>query len=215
MSGGFYNVLGVSRTASRETIKLAYLRLAKELHPDVNKSPSAPRNFQRVREAYEVLSDARQRRDHDSELGIRDTAGRAGPASSSASSSAGASAGASARSPFGQSSYAQWSARGQTHGARWGPGARQAQWQAEEDYSRVHERYREAFDQERYKNSLTMTFFRCMPLLAPIWGILLVFSLRQKQPQQGAGSMTFDRAGRAYYSDAYGNAVRLKDFDRQ
>eukprot|EP00425_Heterocapsa_triquetra_P032889 CAMPEP_0195115772 /NCGR_PEP_ID=MMETSP0448-20130528/110023_1 /TAXON_ID=66468 /ORGANISM="Heterocapsa triquestra, Strain CCMP 448" /LENGTH=63 /DNA_ID=CAMNT_0040152899 /DNA_START=42 /DNA_END=230 /DNA_ORIENTATION=+ len=63
MSGGLYAVLGVSRSASRESIRLAYLRLAKQLHPDINKADEAAKKFQRVAEAYEVLSDDVKRRE--------------------------------------------------------------------------------------------------------------------------------------------------------
>jgi len=63
-----YQALGVSRSASKDTIRLAYLRLAKRLHPDVNKAPGADQNFQKVREAYEVLYDENRRREYDRQL---------------------------------------------------------------------------------------------------------------------------------------------------
>ncbi len=56
-----YDVLGVARTASRETIKEAYRRLAVRYHPDRNKSPDAEEKFQEVSQAYLVLSDAEKR----------------------------------------------------------------------------------------------------------------------------------------------------------
>ena len=53
----YYEVLGVSKDASLNDIKLAFRRLAKKYHPDVNKAPDAKEKFQEVQEAYEVLSD--------------------------------------------------------------------------------------------------------------------------------------------------------------
>src|SRR4051794_21083935 len=61
----FYADLGVSRTASQEEIQRAYRRLARELHPDVNKSPGAEERFKDVSEAYSVLSDPAQRGRYD------------------------------------------------------------------------------------------------------------------------------------------------------
>jgi curved DNA-binding protein len=61
----FYEVLGVSRTASQEEIQRAYRRLARENHPDVNKDPAAEDRFKEVSEAYSVLSDPEQRRRYD------------------------------------------------------------------------------------------------------------------------------------------------------
>ncbi|NOT01841.1 MAG: DnaJ domain-containing protein [Phycisphaerales bacterium] len=59
----FYQVLGVSRTASADEIKRAYRRAAKEHHPDRNPGDKqAESRFNRIQEAYEVLSD-RQKRD--------------------------------------------------------------------------------------------------------------------------------------------------------
>jgi hypothetical protein len=52
-----YHVLGVPEDASDEQIKTAYRRLAKQYHPDRNKSGSAVNIIQRVNEAYEILSD--------------------------------------------------------------------------------------------------------------------------------------------------------------
>jgi len=56
-----YSVLGVSRAASQSEIKSAYRRLARRYHPDVNADPAATREFTRITEAYQVLSDPQRR----------------------------------------------------------------------------------------------------------------------------------------------------------
>eukprot|EP00397_Hematodinium_sp_SG-2012_P066040 GEMP01097713.1.p2 GENE.GEMP01097713.1~~GEMP01097713.1.p2 ORF type:complete len:132 (+),score=23.48 GEMP01097713.1:117-512(+) len=60
---GHYNVLGVSRDATKATVRKAYLRLAKKYHPD--KNPVAKETFQRIQEAHDVLSDSGKRREYD------------------------------------------------------------------------------------------------------------------------------------------------------
>ncbi|HLK58160.1 MAG TPA: molecular chaperone DnaJ [Chthonomonadaceae bacterium] len=57
----YYEVLGVSQTASADELKRAYRNLAKKLHPDVNKDPDAGEKFREVQNAYDVLSDDRKR----------------------------------------------------------------------------------------------------------------------------------------------------------
>ena len=49
-------VLGVSRDASKQEIKEAFLNLSKSLHPDVNKSDNATEEFQRAKNAYDMLT---------------------------------------------------------------------------------------------------------------------------------------------------------------
>ena len=61
----YYEVLGVTRTASADEIRRAYRRLARERHPDVNKSADAETRFAELQEAYDVLSDAEKRRAYD------------------------------------------------------------------------------------------------------------------------------------------------------
>jgi molecular chaperone DnaJ len=62
----YYDVLGVPRDADDVTIKKAFRRLARELHPDVNKhDPDAEDKFKEAAEAYEVLSDAERRATYD------------------------------------------------------------------------------------------------------------------------------------------------------
>jgi molecular chaperone DnaJ len=61
-----YEVLGVARDASDTDIKKAFRRLARELHPDVNRhDPQAEDKFKEAAEAYEVLSDAERRATYD------------------------------------------------------------------------------------------------------------------------------------------------------
>lgn len=61
----YYEVLGVARDADQRTIKRAFLKLARTLHPDVNKEPDAEARFKQVNEAYSVLSDERKRANYD------------------------------------------------------------------------------------------------------------------------------------------------------
>ncbi len=57
----YYEVLGVARTADGETIRQAYRRLARELHPDVSAEPKAEERFRELTGAYTVLSDPNAR----------------------------------------------------------------------------------------------------------------------------------------------------------
>ncbi len=72
----YYDVLGVSRTASADEIRKAYRRLARKYHPDVNKNLGAENRFKELAEAYEVLGDPAKRRRYDT-LGAQYRAGQA------------------------------------------------------------------------------------------------------------------------------------------
>jgi molecular chaperone DnaJ len=61
----YYEVLGVSKTATDAEIKSAFRKLAKQYHPDVNKEPGAAEKFKEIGEAYSVLSDPSKRKQYD------------------------------------------------------------------------------------------------------------------------------------------------------
>ena len=61
----YYQVLGIGRGASKDDIRKAYRQLARQYHPDVNKSPDATDRFKEINEAYEVLSDQEKRAVYD------------------------------------------------------------------------------------------------------------------------------------------------------
>lgn len=61
----YYEVLGVSKTATDAEIKSAFRKLAKKYHPDVSKEENAAEKFKEVQEAYAVLSDPEKRKKYD------------------------------------------------------------------------------------------------------------------------------------------------------
>ncbi|HLP84144.1 MAG TPA: DnaJ C-terminal domain-containing protein [Phycisphaerales bacterium] len=98
-----YATLGVSRSASADDIKSAYRKLARQLHPDVNKAPDAQKKFAAVQQAYEVLSDTEKRKLYDT---YGDAAfAQGGPGSASAQQRA-------------QWGGGQWSSAGSARGGR-------------------------------------------------------------------------------------------------
>lgn len=61
----YYKILGVHEDASEEEIKKAYRKLARQWHPDVNKSPDAHERFIEISEAYEILINPQSRKEYD------------------------------------------------------------------------------------------------------------------------------------------------------
>lgn len=61
----FYEILGVSKTASAAEIKSAYRKLALKWHPDRNKTQEAEAKFKEINNAYSVLSDPQKRATYD------------------------------------------------------------------------------------------------------------------------------------------------------
>ena len=77
MPRDYYEVLGVSRTASKTEIKSAFRNLARKYHPDVSQEADAEERFKEINEAYAVLSDDEKRAAYDrfGHAGVGNTAG--------------------------------------------------------------------------------------------------------------------------------------------
>lgn len=61
----YYEVLGVSKDASKDEIKKAYRKMARKYHPDVNKEEDAADKFKEAKEAYEILGNEQKRAQYD------------------------------------------------------------------------------------------------------------------------------------------------------
>lgn len=61
----FYDLLGISRSATDRQIKKAFRKLALQYHPDKNKEKGAEDKFREIAEAYDVLSDEDKRKKYD------------------------------------------------------------------------------------------------------------------------------------------------------
>lgn len=105
----YYSVLGVSKNSSDQEVKSAYRKLARQHHPDVDKSAGSEARFKEISEAYQVLSDPGKRRTYD----------QFGHAAFDRSAGVGGSSGfnpfSSAQGgPFGQGGFSySWSSSGQ------------------------------------------------------------------------------------------------------
>ncbi len=65
MKKDFYEVLGVSKNATKSDIKSAYRKMALKFHPDKNKASDAEDRFKEINEAYEVLSNDQKKSAYD------------------------------------------------------------------------------------------------------------------------------------------------------
>ena len=76
----YYEILGISRSASAEEIKRAYRKLAKQYHPDIYNGADAEARIKEINEAYEVLGDPQKRSAYDrfGHAGVSGAAGAGG-----------------------------------------------------------------------------------------------------------------------------------------
>ncbi len=65
MAEDYYSIVGVAKDASEAEIKKAFRKKAMKLHPDQNPSETAKKEFQKLQEAYAVLSDSQKRSVYD------------------------------------------------------------------------------------------------------------------------------------------------------
>ena len=61
----YYEILGVPRSATKDEIRKAYRKLAKQHHPDVSKDNGSDARYKEINEAYEVLKDPEKRERYD------------------------------------------------------------------------------------------------------------------------------------------------------
>ena len=64
----YYEVLNIKRNSSRQDIKLAYYKLSKQYHPDVNNTENAENYFKEIQEAYGTLADELLKKEYDQSL---------------------------------------------------------------------------------------------------------------------------------------------------
>ena len=79
MKRDYYEILGISKNASKDEIKKAYRKMALQFHPDKNKASDAEEKFKEINEAYEILSNDQKKSAYDQYGHAAFEAGAGGP----------------------------------------------------------------------------------------------------------------------------------------
>lgn len=221
-----YQTLGIPRTATKDAVRKSYLTLAKKYHPDLNKAASANAMFQKIQEAYSVLSDESKRRDYDMTIG-------SGSSTSSRSSQP------SSR----DSSYTQYRSqqpyneqrppRYEEYGGFPGGAKQYWKWKVHLDAQEVEEEYRRArdtqareyarrraygydeyeFDQRILRERLLYMFGRVLPMFIPILIIMTILRSSVRRSRERMTQIIYDEQGKAYVRDQHGVPHRMPEFD--
>ncbi|OEH74791.1 hypothetical protein cyc_07164 [Cyclospora cayetanensis] len=212
----FYRLLGVSPADSPRAIRTAYLRKAKELHPDANqhcpRRQQKERLFREVTQAYEVLSDPLKKKEYDARLpseAAKDTESRG-----DASQRPPADAWHVGQDEVGEEFWRQveqirrekemaWRAmkrqRAEGRSEKWGPGSRAPG------------------GETAYHFSPAFAFLRALPLLvvpAVLFFVLYKLAMsRARQADRLQPPIVRDELGRAFFIDSSGRRFRVMEFD--
>ena len=219
-----YKTLGIARSATRDAVRKAYLSLAKKYHPDVNKAPTANAMFQKIQEAYSVLSDESKKQAYDASF--------ANQASSSFTGAGGRSRdSASDQRPFNE----QRPPRYEEYGGFPGGARAYWKWKAQVDAQEVEEEYRRMrdaqarefarqrgsgyeqqydFNREVFRERLLLGLGRILPIFIPILIIMsVVRSSIARRSREAMSHVIYDEQGRAYVRDQNGVPHRMREFD--
>jgi molecular chaperone DnaJ len=222
-----YRTLGIARNASKDVIRKSYLQLAKKYHPDLNKAPTAHAMFQKIQEAYSVLSDESKKRNYDAGLGGESTS------SSSPGGQSRTSDPHYERSAYQRPYNAQRPPRYDEYGGF--PGGAQAywKWKAQMDAQEVEEEYRRArdaqardfarqraygynqyeFNEAVFRERLLFGLGRILPIFIPILIIMTILRSSVRRSRDALSQVIYDEQGRAYVRDQDGVPHRMREFD--
>lgn len=220
-----YQTLGIAKSATKDVIRKSYLSLAKKYHPDLNKAASANAMFQKIQEAYSVLSDESQRRNYDMSLG----SGSSSSSRSEASNRESAYTQYRPQQPFNE----QRPPRYEEYGGFPGGAKQYWKWKAHMDAQEVEEEYRRdrdaqareyarrraygydeyEFDQKILRERLLFMFGRILPMFIPILIVMTILRSSVRRSRERMAQVIYDEQGRAYVRDQEGVPHRMPEFD--
>jgi curved DNA-binding protein CbpA len=225
-----YKTLGIARAATKGDVRKAYLTLAKKYHPDINKAASANAMFQKIQEAYSVLSDESKRRDYDatSSSGSSSSSRSSNPYSNTPNDH-GFSRYHPRQAPFNEQRPPPY----EEYGGFPGGAKMYWKWKAQVDAQEVEEEYRRMrdaqardyarqraygyneydFDQKILRERLLFMFGRILPMFIPFLLVLTILRASVRRSQQRVAQIIYDEQGRAYVRDDHGAPHRVPEFD--
>jgi len=195
-----HKILGVAPGASKEAVRKAYLTLAKKFHPDLNKSPNAHVQFQKIQEAYSVLSQEAEFSGDGNSPGDRTPTREKREAP-----------------PTPKPGYRESAGFPGGAGAYWKFQTRARQQEFEREYARAaDERLRAAaqnFDRGDFEINLLKKFLPIffLPVFALVLAVNLARRFNEETPEKFR--VFWDSDGRAFAEDAFGQLVRAEPLD--